>query len=391
MWRPPAEAVLVARAALAKVPTEEMTVTTYGAASRLAANDTHTIADIKALKMLLDEYTLNPSRVALCGGYPGALWVGECLRAAANPRDVDFTALSSRLNAIDESLYNELTAVANVAIERTLERLGRLIKANAKEVIRNNHSSKIEAALASDHREIKTALPFAIRALLTLDEEAQVRRMLSEDLIAEVRRIATDRNSQALREIAIQLGVSIDDLISLINTPFETRLTSGVEMMVTAMTASVVSRVNNADEISRDGSGNVLRTAVAAGLISDVIAALAGAATTPAGGILRVDGVPVDQAGKPLRSEGLATAGDKIEAMERVFDNDADPTRFVTEYVWRYRNPDPSNGRAAHQALNGVRWRTPQERFERIGKNSTAQNGCHCAIETMLIPLTEAA
>lgn len=385
---PPERLVQRARAALEYATDSDLTTSTFEAAQLLAAGAAHTTEDLKTLRVLHGHYYEHPVRVALLGGDDGLAWAAEALKAAANPSGIDFDRLSSTLTGIDETAARELVAVCNVIIGRVLERLGRMIKGEAKRVIRNHHSFKLDATLAGDVRTLKARLPFSVRALLTLDEEATVRRMLEEDLRPEALRILTEADQRAIAAVAGAVVVEESAVRAAVPVPIGVRVERAVDMLVSALTASIVARVNAADEANEDseleGAVEAERATVNAGIVKDTIAAAAGAATTPAGGVNRVDGTPVDSAGTPLRSEGLASSGLVMAAIESVLAEDGKPTTLVTEYVWHH-NTVGVNVREDHAALDGVRWRTASERFDRIGKNSTSQRGCNCTVETRLI------
>lgn len=390
MFRPPKR--LCDRAAVVQssviLEVHPLTAASAQVSSKLQAAAMHSVADLRDLLKVHEAYQYDPVMIGAMGGDDARLWASDCLRAAANPRGVDFDALSAQLNASDEATARELQAAGNVIVERVLERLGRMVKAEAKKLARNQSSVKIQAVFDLKPKDIKANLPWSIRALLTLDEESTVRRMVEEDLRPEAVRILTTADNRAVARLSAELGVDPSVIVDAVSVPVGVRIERAVDMYVAALSAMIISRVNRADNDSSEDEGEVPegRTTVNSGIVKDAVAAAGGAATTPAGGVNRKDGVPLDLSGEPLRSEGFALSSIAMAALETVFANDDNPTRFVVEYTWHH-NSTGSDVRSDHLALDNVSWRTPAERFERIGKNSTSQNGCNCTVSSRLIPV----
>lgn len=387
---PPAFVAEVARAALS-YDTHAHTDATVTAARRLAARESHSDADLRLLIRLSEEYGTHPVRSALAGSTAGRDWALGLLQATHTPEHLEPTRvkrLSQRLTALDRELQAALETAANLALERAVIRMGHKVKAAARKVVRNPNSELIRAAFDADVRQVKHFLPIAVRAVLTLDEEAAVREMLTEDLADEVRRLFAAGNRRALAEMAAALGVSVEALQDRFPTPFEERSESALALLTTVVGTLALGRLNSAEAVELAEDGLPITAVVPVGIARDAMLALGGAATTPAGGLLRDDdGNLLGADGTAVRSEGAFSSEESLRAMEAALADEGRPVRFETVYTWRHVSP-PDSANSRHAALDGVEWSNEAERAARIGRNRIGSHaGCECYVTTELRPV----
>lgn len=386
---PPAYVTEIAKAAL-KHDLASHTDATVKAAHKLANGEPHTKSDLLALVKIGETYGLHPTRAALGGSVAGRNWAMAelgLIQAAAEPQQATFTELSDKLAKVDDRLMAALQTALNMAVERALVRMGHKVKASAKRVITNRDSDIIKAAFSADVRTIKHHLPISVKAMLTLDEETEVRQLLTEDLRAEVLRLFEEANTEALDAIAADLNITVEQLRQALATRFEERTEAAFTLINTVVGTTVLSRLNNADEAETDEDGNLLAATVAFGVVRDAVSVLGGAASTPAGGVQRdADGVLLDPSGKQLRSEGFANSTQHLEAVETVYENEGQPIQLRTKYTWLH-NSAPDRSRPNHAEIDGVSWFTKEERRNKIGNRRPGGTGCQCVIVTELVPV----